>query len=506
MLQVEGLTVGFGEAVPVIEDVALTLADGETLLVCGATGVGKSTLVAAVAGVVPRLIGAARFEGRVTLDDEPIASLTNDALFRRIGVVLQNLDDQLWDLGVEDLIAFSLENRGVERATIRLAVARLMTAFGIDALRGRRVLTLSGGERRLTAMAAALAGGPRLLVLDEPTTGLDPGARSLLHRALQSVPDATGFAPMLLVTEQDGGGALGRLPHRLALLREGRPTLAEAPETVEGWRWCEAGLVPPQRLARQRPARSAGSTLLEVEGLQTALARPDGAPVLAGVDLAVRAGEVVGLVGRNGAGKTTLLQAILGLARSVAGSVVIDGQPTAGWTPARRAREIGYLPQSMRRVLFNLTVLDEMIFALTGRPRRGSEPAILEQAETALAAYGLRAQAEASPFGLSARQQARLGLACIDAAGCRIAVLDEPLLARDLDGRRLLDDFLERLTRSGRAALLISHDLELIDDVADRLLLLDAGRIAFDGPVDAGWRSPAFQALGWSPPMLARVA
>jgi energy-coupling factor transporter ATP-binding protein EcfA2 len=504
MLSVEGLTVGFAEGVLAIRDVAFELADGEALLVCGAASAGKSTLVAALAGVVPRLVRARHFSGAIRLDGTDTASLADEALFTRLGVVLQSLDDQLWDLGVEDLIAFALENRGYPRADIRATVGAMLGALRIEGLRGRRVLTLSGGERRLVAIAAALAGRPRLLLLDEPTTGLDPGARLRLQAALRAGP-AAGGRPMLLVTEQDGA-ALGPLPHRRALLHEGRLALLDGAAAAGAKSWRAAGLLPPGRQGSWRPARPVGATLLEVAGLRTALARADGSPVLAGVSFAVRGGEVVGLVGRNGAGKTTLLQAILGLVRITGGSVAIGGAMAAGWTPARRARQIGYLPQSMRRVLFNLTVQDEMVFALTGQPRRGSEPALLERARAALAAYGLEALAEASPFGLSSRQQARLGLACIDAAGCDLAVLDEPLLARDLEGRRLFDGFLERLTGNGRAAIVISHDLELVDDVADRLLLLDEGRIAYDGPVEQGWRSPAFRALGWPPPTVASAA
>jgi energy-coupling factor transport system ATP-binding protein len=243
-----------------------------------------------------------------------------------------------------------------------------------------------------------------------------------------------------------------------------------------------------------------GPVALEVAGLRTRLRRADGEPVLQDVALSLRAGEVVGLVGRNGAGKSTLVQAVLGLAAVAAGRIVIGGEDAAGWTVARRARRIGYLPQNMRRMLFNLSVQDEVAFALTGDPSRIGDAAVRVRAAEALRPYGLADQAEASPFALSARAQALLGLACLEAASPAAAILDEPLLARDVHGRAMLDLFLRNARQAGRAVLLISHDLELVDDLCRRLLILDGGRIVFDGPTPDGWRSPAFQALGWPVP------
>ena len=179
MLSVEGLSVAYEGGRTVVAPTDLAVREGGRLVVCGAAGSGKSSLLSAIAGVVPRLLPA-RVTGTVRLDDTPIATMPRSALFRAVGVVFQNLDDQLWDLGVEDLVAFPLENRGVPRAEVRGRVRELLRALGVADLTGRRVLTLSGGERRMVALAAALAPRPRLLVLDEATTGLDPAARARL--------------------------------------------------------------------------------------------------------------------------------------------------------------------------------------------------------------------------------------------------------------------------------------------------------------------------------------
>ena len=222
--------------------------------------------------------------------------------------------------------------------------------------------------------------------------------------------------------------------------------------------------------------------------------------MLRDVGFQIRADEAVALIGRNGAGKTTLFKSILGLARIASGSILLDGADADGWTAARRARKVAYVPQNMRHILFNMTVIGEVVFSITASTATTADKAVADLAAAMLARYGLSGLAQANPFALSARQLALLGLACADAAGAPVAIVDEPLLARDVEGRRMLDIFLSSMLDSGRAVMLISHDLELVDDVATRLVILDGGGIAFDGAVMDGWKSPAFAALGWAEP------
>jgi energy-coupling factor transport system ATP-binding protein len=498
VLSIRNLCVGFGGSSPAVIEASLAVRAGCRLLICGAAGSGKTTLLNAAAGIIPRLVRPEVFSGNIDFNDRPVNSIPSDEWFGAVSIVAQNVEDQLWDLSVEDLIAFPLENRAVKKQQIRERIQDLLSSLELNDLRGRRVLTLSGGERRMVAIAAALAAAPRLLVLDEPTIGLDPAARQRLVRILEKLRTEI---PALLISEQDPT-SVSAVVDEIALLNSGMLSPAAPKDALldQETVWLNAGTLPPRRHRTIRQSAVQSITLLSTSGLRTRLTRSDGRPVLEDINFNIRAGEIVGLIGRNGAGKTTLFQSILGLAGIVNGSIFIQGQDAARWTPARRARSIAYLPQNMRRVLFNMTLLQELTFAITASTSTPKDPTVNEEAKAYLAKYGLEGLEETNPFALSSRQQALLGLSCADAARSSIAILDEPLLARDLHGRRMLDLFLNEAASTGRAVMLISHDLELIAEAASRVLLLDQGRITFDGPTDDVWQSESYGSLSWAKP------
>ncbi|WP_421521867.1 ABC transporter ATP-binding protein [Ochrobactrum quorumnocens] len=504
MLQLQNVKVGFGDSVLGIAEASLNIRDGERLLICGAGGSGKTTLLNAASGIVPRLITPQVFAGEISLNGKPISSMPKDELFSMVGVVSQNVEDQLWDLSVEDLVAFPLENRGLARDIIRARIDDLLNELELNALRGRRVLTLSGGERRMVAMAAALAAEPKLLILDEPTTGLDPAARQRLVRVLKKLG---AEIPALLIAEQDPA-SLQAVVTNVGLLKEGKlaPLVSLSEIINNAAAWEDAGVLPPIGVRKRLIGAKPDSTVfVSVSGIKTQLQRRDGQPVLENVNFQIRAGEVVALIGKNGAGKTTLFQSILGLQKIAAGSIIIGGENADKWTAAKRARSVAYLPQNMRRILFNMTVLEEVVFAITAATRAAKDDAVTARTTACLQKYGLGGHEETNPFALSSRQQALLGLACAEAAGASVAILDEPLLARDLNGRRMLELFLETALSENRAVMLISHDLELVDDVSSRVMILDRGHVTYDGDVDASWESDAYRALDWPKPRVVET-
>ena len=247
MLEFRGVSVGFRAGTGVrlaLRDVSFTVPAGSCTVVAGASGAGKTTLMHCGSGVIPHLIAPASLSGRVTLKGVPVAELPPRQLYQRVGVVLQRVDHQLWEMSVEDLVAFPLENRGAPRQHVRRRVVEVVQQLGLSHLVGRRVRTLSGGEKRSVAIAAALAGRPELLVLDKPSTGLDPGARMRMRSILRSL---RAFGQTVLLAEQDLSWLLDLADRIVLLTPDGSllgswpvPALLRDPEP-----WKGAGLEPP---------------------------------------------------------------------------------------------------------------------------------------------------------------------------------------------------------------------------------------------------------------------
>jgi energy-coupling factor transport system ATP-binding protein len=483
LLRVTGLGVSYREGPEVLADISFTLERGAALVVTGEAGSGKSTLLLAAAGVIPKLIHSHAIRGSVELDGVPVANLGVPDLFRRVGVVMQSADEPFWDMAVEDQVAMPLENRGVPAPRIRERVSAMLRQLGIGHLLGRLVRSLSGGERRIFTLAAALVSEPEILVLDEPMNGLDPGARTRVAAILRRLR-AAGLA--LLIAEQDVEWLEGLTQRVLSLT-------APSGSDVRG----AAGRAAPA--APRVPA--SGPAPLAASSVRSALRRGRGAPVVDAVSLAVRQGEVAGLIGANGSGKTTLLRLFLGLGRLASGTVEIGGEDAGGWTVAQRAARLGYATQNLGRMFFLLSSRDEVTFSLThGETGEGARTAHREQALALLDRFGLAGRSEDSPFALSNREQLLLALACLEGAAPSAVILDEPLVAAYRTHREAFRAFLERCRERGSAVLLVSHDLGLLDRVTDRLLILDQGRIGFDGPTRQAWSSPAFAGLGWAAP------
>jgi energy-coupling factor transport system ATP-binding protein len=240
---------------------------------------------------------------------------------------------------------------------------------------------------------------------------------------------------------------------------------------------------------------------LNVRGLTSTLRRRDGAPVLEAIELMVAQGEVTGLIGPNGAGKTTLMRSLLGLQKSATGHIEIAGEDSAPWSIAQRARRIGYVAQNLRRMFFLLTLLDEVVFSLSGGET--GEKAVARHRDAALTLLHrvrLAGKADASPFALSTREQLMLALICIEATQPSVVILDEPLIACDKAWRADVLAFLDRCRVRGCAVLLVSHDLRLVESAADRVLILEGGKLAFDGTPALAWDSDVFARLRWPRP------
>jgi energy-coupling factor transport system ATP-binding protein len=503
VLAVEGLTYAYaGAAQPALRDVDLRVEPGEFVVLAGVSASGKSTLLRAASGLVPHFHGGT-FAGRVVTGGLDTREHGPADLAAVAGTLFQDPETQAVLGTVRAELAFPLENRGHGPAAVARGVEEAALALGIDALLDRPTHELSGGELQRVALGAALAGRPEVVLLDEPTSQLDPVAGDELVWLLRRLNEEWGTAVVL--AEQRLERCLAAAD-RVVALQDGRVACDAAPRDFLGWAaeaapvlqtpgarmFSRAGLRPPPAgvkdaratlrahgllappappPAEARPARAARPRWLRGRGPAgdaPALAFRDvwhelarGRAILRGVDLEVRPGERVALMGRNGAGKSTLLRHAAGLL-----------QPTRGRVHA--AGRVALLLQHPGDYLLHERVGDEAPAA-------------------ALARVGLAAHADRHPRDLSGGERQRLALAVVlgDGAPAQVVCLDEPTRGMDRGAKGELADRLRALGDAGSAVLVATHDTEFAAAVADRVVLLADGRPIADAP------APEVLAGGW---------
>lgn len=531
MIRFEHLTYTYpGATVPVLNDISLELPDGELILVIGLSGSGKSTLLRCINGLVPHFSGGA-LAGNVRVGGlDPVAA-TPKVLSRHVGFVFQDPEAQFVVDRVEDEIAFALENAALSPQEMRVRVEETLDLLDLEPLRGRPIKTLSGGERQRVAIAAALALRPRILVLDEPTSQLDPKSAEDVLNALVRLNTDLGltillaehrlervlpFVDRVLYMPEDGGPLLSDAPRQVLSQVELAPPLVKLGRTL-GWSPLPLTIKEGLRFSRvwmeQRGARDEGRSATAprarvVHRRQRAFVQAErvsvsygSRTVLKNVNFAVWPGEIVALMGRNGAGKTTLLKSLVGLVRPTAGTVQIDGVSIEGRDVAEVCRTVGYLPQDPNSLLFAETVRDELLVTLHNhgmRPGgkgegRGARAAAAAWPDQLLHRLRLQGKEGAYPRDLSVGERQRVALAAITVTRPAVLLLDEPTRGLDYLAKRELIALLQEWRDEGMTIVLVTHDVELAAALADRVVLMSQGEVIADGaPSEVLGASPLF--------------
>jgi energy-coupling factor transport system ATP-binding protein len=499
-IELDGVTFCYpGAELPVVRDLDHAVEQGAFMVVAGPSGSGKSTLLRCLNGLVPHFTGG-RFGGSVRVGGHDTRRLGPRMMSRTVGLVFQDPEAQSVASRVEDDIAFGMEQLGIPQLTMRKRVEEVLDLLGIAALRRRDVTTLSGGERQRVAVAAALALQPDVLALDEPTSQLDPWGAEEVLTALTRLNDDLGLTIVLVehrlervvghadrlryLPEPGSGDGVRDGPPRdiLAEIDPGAvPPLVVLGRRL-GWSPLPLTIKEGRAAVRKDPRRPlspgvdapvpGGKPVLALHRISAGHGR---ATVVREVDLQVRPGELVALMGRNGSGKTTLLRTIMGLHAPAGGRIEFDGNDVTALHAAGRAATAAYLPQNPTTLFFAETLRDELEFT---RTHHGGVSAGVEET---LAALGLAHAAERNPRDLSGGERERAALAAVLVGRPRLLLLDEPTRGMDYERKRALGELLRRFCAEGAAVMMATHDVELVAAAATRVILLGDGGIVADG-------------------------
>ncbi|WP_316519721.1 ABC transporter ATP-binding protein [Kitasatospora brasiliensis] len=512
-----------GAAEPVLRDVDLVVPEGELCLVVGRTGVGKSTLLGAVNGLVPHFTGGT-LRGRVTVDGRDTADHPPRELADVVGVVGQDPVAGFTTDTVEEELAYAMEQLAIPPETMRKRVEETLDLLGLAELRHRALHELSGGQQQRVAIGSVLTAHPRVLVLDEPTSALDPTAAEEVLASITRLVHDLGVTVLLAehrlervvqyadrVVHLPGDGTvvhgppaelfadtsvappvvhLGRLAGWSPLplsVRDARRAAAPLRERLSG-----LPVPPPRRAA------AVGERVLEARGV---VVRYGQVAAVREVDLELRAGEVTALMGRNGSGKSSLLWALQGSGPRQGGSVQVAGAVGAGskragskrgadpkrLSAAEARRLVGLVPQTPTDLLYLETVRDELAQADRESATDGATAReILDRL-----APGIPDRSH--PRDLSEGQKLALVLAVQLAAAPTVVLLDEPTRGLDYAAKEALVRIVDELAAEGRSVVISTHDVEFVASAADRVVVMAEGEVVADGPTaEVVTASPTF--------------
>ena len=498
----ESVSVTYADAdEPSLENVDLAIDEGELALVIGPTGSGKSTLLRTINGLVPHFSGGT-LRGRVLVDGRDTAVHPPRELADVVGYVAQDPRSGFVTDTVEEELAYTMESLGLTPDVMRRRVEETLDLLGLADLRARPLRMLSGGQRQRVAIGSVLTAAPRVLVLDEPTSALDPGAAEEVLAAVQRLVHDLGitvvlaehrlervveYADRVIVVPGDGrnlvigepADVMATAPIAPPVVRLGRLAgWSPLPLSVRDARR-RAGELREHLAQRTATADATSATVASTSVLSTTkdLVVTHGSTIaLRGVTWEVTAGQVVALMGRNGAGKSTLLGSLVGLHSAHGGRVELTGRDPRDLNGPDLLRSIGLVPQEFGDLLTRSSVAEEC--------RDGDHDAHAAPGTTAaiLADLAPEIDPKTHPRDLSEGQRLSLALAIVLAARPPMICLDEPTRGLDYDTKDRLVALLRRLREDGHAIIVATHDVELVAEVATRVVILADGEIVADGP------------------------
>ena len=525
---INNITYQYSETGPkVLDGVSLTIEEGTVTAVVGPSGSGKSTLVQILSGVIPNLVTGGVLSGDLNLEKDGAPAL--------ISVVSQTPEDQLFGYGVEDAIAFGLENMGTPDDEISDSIEYVLDLLNLQSLRKRSVAALSGGQRQAVCIASVLAMKPQVLIMDEPVSSLDPNGKKMIRNVLNQMK--ADYTTVLIVDNNLDWSC--DIVDRVVGLNEGK-VLFEGTRD-EFFRSFELqrtlGVMIPQEVEIYRALKEQGQPVSmfyqfddAVEQLDRLFsekpgsvksARPqtfkdpivtthqvnkifsDGFQGLRDINVSIPENSVTAILGQNGSGKTTLVKHLNGLLKPTTGDVRFRGNTIAGKSVAQISRSVILVFQHPEHMLFEQTVLEELTFCgrMQGLPFTDEE--VLKVLET----YGLADEKETFPLNLSMGKKHLLTILSVLLSYAEVVILDEPTLGMDLKIRSELEDIVNNLKNDGKTVIMISHEIPLVFKLVDYAVILDSSVKIYEGSKeDLSVRDDIFSSIDINLPPVVRLS
>ena len=499
-----------------LDSIDLDIARGEFLMILGPSGAGKSTLANCLNGIIPNMVRG-RYEGSVVLNGKDPAKQAVSHMARDIGLVFQDFENQLFSTNVRLEIAFSSENFSIPRETMDAIIDEMLQLIGLEGFDNREPSTLSGGQKQRLVIGSVLAGRPKILCMDEPTTDLDPIGKIEVFNLAGRLRQSGGIT--LIVIEHETEEAL--YADRLLLMKNGKIYKLGSARDVLGDipAFTECGIMPlqipayfyqrkgekPETLPltpedgldafrryniiirpdrhdelRRRDAereQSYGNVLIDVKDLSYTYS--SGTPALSDVSLQIREGEFLAIVGHNGSGKTTLVKHFNGLLKPTSGTAVVCGKDTRSHTIFDLGRDVGFVFQNPDHQIFSENIYDEVVFSpkLRGVP----ESELKERVTEALHAVDLDGYEQEDPFTMSKGIRQRIAVASVLSARPRVIILDEPTTGLDYKEQRKMMGLVKQLNETGHTVIIITHTMWVVAEYAHRVAVMNHGKLIMYG-------------------------
>lgn len=464
MIEIKNTSFDYIKGQRTLDSININIRKGECVLLCGESGCGKTTVTMLINGLIPHFEENGELRGTVTVAGLDTAKAELYQLSSYVGSVFQNPKSQFFHTDAESEIVFGLENSGTDPAIIRNRLDDTVRELGIRSILGRRVFSMSGGEKQMLAFASVYAMGADIFVLDEPTANLDEGVIALLAKLIRKckadgktvvIAEHRLYFLMELIDRaiyMEKGSVVREFTQKQFSMLSDSERIAMGLRTLK-----KTELIP--RIASGKHNIKKG---LEVRGLSFRYGKQK---VFSGLDLNAGYGEIIGIIGKNGAGKSTLSRCLCGLIKESSGEILLDGHRLKART---RRKESFLVMQDVNHQLFSNSVTNEC--------NMSSEYVSKEEADQVLSLLDLADFRDKHPMALSGGQKQRLAVATAILSGKKILIFDEP--SSGLDYRRMesVSSMLKKIATDDRIIIVVSHDYELLNNICDRCFCVTGER------------------------------